>query len=156
VPVLDTQVAWLRAWLVGDKIPDLTEADKDHWNELATLVITLFYYIANKWWDGFHGDLAKVITLVADCRTQSDWHADKLDPATAERLLLEAVRDDEEVDDVDPPTRAVTYVLLTVQMLKRWNMTDPERVDRLLGNIRARADKELAKRAARQTGKAVS
>jgi hypothetical protein len=138
--VTDRQIAWLRAWVSGDDVPELSEADKD-WRVLVQLVAAVFYRVAIKRLGD--ADLGQVIDYVADLRTRSAWMAEKVDPGVAERLLLAATPAEEDFQDIEPPARLAAWMAMVGDMVADYKLTS-EQLDRFVARLRAEVDEKLA------------
>jgi hypothetical protein len=139
--VTDEQVATMRAQLAGDreKYERLwAQLDQDAAKMGYTALIAGAFIEAVERRFAQTGTHTDVIEFVADARSRVDELSAKIDPLTAERLIL-AVYTDEEIDDLDANTVVRTQMLLLATLVADEQFDDAA-LDDFLGKARSQGD----------------
>lgn len=143
--VTDKQVSALRAHLAGDfeeyhRISERLD-ETDGWEGYTALITGGFFEAVNRRFvtDGVPADKAEVIGFVSHVRARYDNVADKIDPQTAERLILAAYTD-ATIDDLAPETKVSGQVfMLTFLILDQ--QLDEAGLDQFLATARKLGDR---------------
>ncbi len=139
--VTDDEVATLRAYLSGDQ--DLYHELHGRLDRSATrttyvgFTTAAFLEAVDRRFAG-NGTEADVISFVSDVRSRSDEAAQKIDPQSAERFILAALRN-ERAPDLDSETRGRLLIVLLGALV--WDQQyDDAGLDSFLEAARKRAD----------------
>jgi hypothetical protein len=139
--VSDEQVAALRAQLAGkaDEYQRLWEQlDRETARIGYPALITGAFFEAVERRFGKASTTSDVIKFVSDARSRSDELGEKIDPRTAERIIL-AVYTDEEIDDLSANSVIRTQMLLLAALVADEQFDDVE-LDEFLAKARPQGD----------------
>ena len=143
--VTDEQVVTLRAQLAGNLQEHLRLLDQIDPRAARTgysaLVAAAFCEAVEQRFAP-DADAADVIAFVGNVRSRSDDAAEKIDPRTAERLIL-AVYTDEQVKDIPAEVRYKTQIILLGALIGDEQL-DAAGLDAFLGQARKLADQWLS------------
>src|ERR1039457_276768 len=144
--VTEEQMATLRAQLEGDLEEHrrlLAQLDRAAAGTGYSALLSAAFCVAVERRFAKGTPAADVIEFVGDVRSRFDELANKIDPRTAERLILAVYTDEHVPDELDLETRFRTQLLLLGALIADENLDDAG-LDEFLAHARKLADQWLA------------
>jgi len=143
--VTDEQMATLRAQLAGNLEEHkrlLAQLDRDAARTGYSALLSAAFCVAVERRFAQGAGTADVIEFVGNVRSRLSEAADKIDPRTAERLILAVYTDERVPDNLDLETRFRTQLLLLAALIADERLDDAG-LDAFLADARKLADQWL-------------
>jgi len=141
MPVADTQVATLRAYLTQDFDEYRKLREQLRQEELRTgyaMMIGAGFVTAVERRFSVNDPVADIVQYVGEARSRFAELSEEIDPRSAERLIM-TVFTDEPIDDIDEGNAASIEMLLMTALILDENLDDAG-LDAFLADARALAD----------------